>query len=331
MALFRGQRPRASSSSPRTTGGNSRPAHALPPMRRSRDGAEIIVGPLLSESVAGVAPAARQAGVPVLAFSNNAQVAGDGVYLASFLAEQEGGGASSRTPPRAASAASPLLIPGRCLRPPSSKPPSAAPSSAMAARWPSPSATPLAANGMLGPAKRIVEADQGRRGADAPPSMRCSFPAARTGCRRSARSSPMPASTPRRSSCSAPAPGISPSISREAAFVGGWYPSPRPDRLARLLGAFRQDLRHGAAAHRLGGLRHPRHRHRPVVPTRPGQRYTAANLTRTNGFSGVDGIVPLQCRRHERARPCRPRGAEVRLRPSSTVRRAASRRRRSPR
>lgn len=54
-----------------------------------KDGAELILGPLLATSVKAVAPVARQANVPVIAFSNDRQVAGKGVYLLSFLAEQE--------------------------------------------------------------------------------------------------------------------------------------------------------------------------------------------------------------------------------------------------
>ncbi|MCK9911844.1 ABC transporter substrate-binding protein, partial [Microbacteriaceae bacterium K1510] len=54
-----------------------------------KEGAEIIIGPLMSQAVSGVAPVAREAKVPVLSFSNNTQVAGDGVYLINFLAEQE--------------------------------------------------------------------------------------------------------------------------------------------------------------------------------------------------------------------------------------------------
>ena len=42
------------------------------------------LGPLFAKSVAAVAPVARQAGVPVIAFSNDRQVAGNGVYLLSF-------------------------------------------------------------------------------------------------------------------------------------------------------------------------------------------------------------------------------------------------------
>jgi ABC-type branched-subunit amino acid transport system substrate-binding protein len=49
-----------------------------------KDGASLIVGPLFAKSVAAVAPIARQAKVPVVAFSNDRQVAGRGVYLLSF-------------------------------------------------------------------------------------------------------------------------------------------------------------------------------------------------------------------------------------------------------
>lgn len=52
-------------------------------------GAEIIVGPLFGPSVAAVAPIARDRGVPVLAFSTEKSVAGNGVYLLSFLPQSE--------------------------------------------------------------------------------------------------------------------------------------------------------------------------------------------------------------------------------------------------
>jgi len=53
------------------------------------DGAEIILGPLFSETVAAVAPIARAAGAPLIAFSSDVQSAGDGVYLLSFPPELE--------------------------------------------------------------------------------------------------------------------------------------------------------------------------------------------------------------------------------------------------
>lgn len=52
-------------------------------------GAEIILGPLFSSSVRAVAPVARDRGVPVIAFSTDRSVAGNGVYLLSFQPENE--------------------------------------------------------------------------------------------------------------------------------------------------------------------------------------------------------------------------------------------------
>lgn len=53
------------------------------------EGAEIIIGPLFAHSVGVVGGAARQRGVPVIAFSTDASVAARGVYLLSFLPESD--------------------------------------------------------------------------------------------------------------------------------------------------------------------------------------------------------------------------------------------------
>src|SRR5262245_56130998 len=53
------------------------------------EGAEIIIGPLFAHSVGVVGAAARQRGVPVIAFSTDATVAARGVYLLSFLPESD--------------------------------------------------------------------------------------------------------------------------------------------------------------------------------------------------------------------------------------------------
>jgi len=52
-------------------------------------GAEVIVGPLFAGSVKAVTPLARDRGVPVLAFSTDRTVAGDGIYLLSFQPQNE--------------------------------------------------------------------------------------------------------------------------------------------------------------------------------------------------------------------------------------------------
>jgi len=53
------------------------------------EGATLILGPLLSSEVQAISPIARQRNVPVVAFSSVAGVAGDGVYLMSFLPSEE--------------------------------------------------------------------------------------------------------------------------------------------------------------------------------------------------------------------------------------------------
>ena len=52
-------------------------------------GAEVIVGPLFAPSVSAVAPLARDRGVPVIAFSTDRSVAGNGIYLLSFQPQSE--------------------------------------------------------------------------------------------------------------------------------------------------------------------------------------------------------------------------------------------------
>jgi branched-chain amino acid transport system substrate-binding protein len=48
------------------------------------EGNGLFLGPLLADDVRAVAPVARRAGVPVISFSNDASVAGGGVYLMGF-------------------------------------------------------------------------------------------------------------------------------------------------------------------------------------------------------------------------------------------------------
>lgn len=51
--------------------------------------AQLILGPLLADSVRATAPAARAAGVPVVAFSNSREVAGGGVFILGFVPRQQ--------------------------------------------------------------------------------------------------------------------------------------------------------------------------------------------------------------------------------------------------
>ena len=73
---------------PRDTGGSpegaSRAAAEL-----VGEGAEIVLGPLFSTSVQASAAITRSRGLPMIAFSSDRRVAGDGVYLLSFTPYQE--------------------------------------------------------------------------------------------------------------------------------------------------------------------------------------------------------------------------------------------------
>jgi len=53
------------------------------------EGARLIVGPLFAQSVGAAAQVARPRGVPIIAFSTDANVAARGVYLLSFLPESD--------------------------------------------------------------------------------------------------------------------------------------------------------------------------------------------------------------------------------------------------
>ncbi len=52
-------------------------------------GAEILIGPLFATSVKAIAHEARDRGVPVLAFSTDKSVAGDGIFLLGFLPDND--------------------------------------------------------------------------------------------------------------------------------------------------------------------------------------------------------------------------------------------------
>jgi branched-chain amino acid transport system substrate-binding protein len=63
--------------------------------RAIAEGNRLILGPLLSEEVRAMAPVAQRARVPVIAFSNDESVAGDGVYILGFTPRQSIGRVAS--------------------------------------------------------------------------------------------------------------------------------------------------------------------------------------------------------------------------------------------
>jgi ABC-type branched-subunit amino acid transport system substrate-binding protein len=73
-----------------TADDSARPEEAAAAANRLlAQGAEVLIGPLFAASVLAVAPAARDRGVPVIAFSTDRTVAGNGIYLLSFQPQNE--------------------------------------------------------------------------------------------------------------------------------------------------------------------------------------------------------------------------------------------------
>jgi branched-chain amino acid transport system substrate-binding protein len=71
-----------------TTFDSSQIGAAAAAERAIASGAGLILGPLLADDVRAVAPIARRARVPVIAFSNDAGVAGNGVYILGITPAQ---------------------------------------------------------------------------------------------------------------------------------------------------------------------------------------------------------------------------------------------------
>ncbi len=72
-----------------TTYDSAAPGGAVGAAQRAlADGNGLILGPLLADDVRAAAPIARQAGVPIVAFSNDENVAGGGVHIMGFTPDQ---------------------------------------------------------------------------------------------------------------------------------------------------------------------------------------------------------------------------------------------------
>lgn len=87
MALFDFANPRLMLMPMDTKG--QRDGAAMAARQALSQGADIVLGPLFSEEVAAAANVTRGSGRPMIAFSSDRQVAGNGVYLLSFSPEQE--------------------------------------------------------------------------------------------------------------------------------------------------------------------------------------------------------------------------------------------------
>lgn len=87
LALF-DEAPSGVEFAPRDTGGTPTGARAAA-QAAIAEGARVLVGPLTSAEAAAVVPVARAAGVPVLAFTNDAQRSGEGAWVLGTTPQQQ--------------------------------------------------------------------------------------------------------------------------------------------------------------------------------------------------------------------------------------------------
>src|SRR4030095_8686252 len=83
-----------------------------------------------------------------------------------------------------------------------------------------------------------------------------------------------------------------PGIGNEKAVVGGWYPAPDPKGWSGFVERYSKT--YGSAPPRIASLGYDAVSLAvSLSPNPPGQRFTTTQLTRSSGFSGVDGLFRL--------------------------------------
>ncbi|MFV0369629.1 MAG: penicillin-binding protein activator [Hyphomicrobiaceae bacterium] len=252
-----------------------------------RDGADIILGPLFASSVAAASPITRQANIPVLAFSNDTRVAGNGVYLMSFLAAPEVDRivsfAASRGKQRFAA-----LIPadayGNSVEPAFRSAVQRNGGTLVHIERYSPRA-----NAMLDPVKRTAEAINNARAAGAPVDA-LFLPGGQDTLPQLAPLMAYNGIDPKSLQLLGTGSWDYPNVGREQTLAGGWYPSPDPRSWQDFSGRFARTF--GSAPPRLASLAYDAVNIAVSLASGDAQsRYSAMALTNSRGFNGVDGNI----------------------------------------
>jgi ABC-type branched-subunit amino acid transport system substrate-binding protein len=249
-------------------------------------GATLILGPLYAKSVAAVGPVARKAGVPVVAFSSDRQVAGHGVYLLSFQpapeVERVVGYAAKRGKRRFAA-----LIPedgfGKLVEPVFRGAIARAGGSVAAVET-----YPASANGLLDPLRKIGAAIAAAE-AEAAPIDALFVPGGQEYLDNIARLIPHAKIDVGKVKLIGTGGMDYPNAGRDKSLIGAWYPGPDP----RGWGDFAQRYAksYGQGPPRIAGLAYDAVNLAIALAGEGG--HTPASLTRAKGFAGIDGPYRL--------------------------------------
>ncbi|GAB4233205.1 MAG: penicillin-binding protein activator [Methyloligellaceae bacterium] len=255
------------------------------------DGAEIILGPLFATSVAAAAPIARERNIPVVAFSTDRKVAGNGVYLLSFLAGRDVprivSFAISRGKQRFAA-----LIP----KTPYGTIVEASFRQAVSARGGTIVAIerfPPDANGMLEPAKRIAALAKSEDPA-VPPQIDALFiPAGQETLPTLSALLPYYEIDTQKVQLLGTGQWDYPNVGKEKPLVGGWFPAPDPKGWSSFTQRYVKSYE--KTPPRLASLAYDAVSLVVTLSNNPpGRRFTPEQLTRSSGFAGVDGLFRLR-------------------------------------
>lgn len=254
------------------------------------DGAELILGPLFATNVSAAAAPARAARIPVLAFSNDRQVAGSGVFVLGHSVETEVERVVSFAVAQGKRRIA-ALIPDDAY--------GHLAESALKATLQRSDGTlvasqrfPRSANGMLEPARQLgmtlKELDGGGQPADAlllpgDPDLLAQLAPLLTYAG---------VDTARLKILGTGAMD-QPGLGREKMYVGAWFAAPDPTGWRQFTSQYTNT--YGSAPPRIATLAYDAVGLAiSLSKGPPGGRYTAETLTRPTGFSGVDGPVLLK-------------------------------------
>ena len=246
------------------------------------EGAEVILGPLTASTVPAAAQTARAKNIPVIAFSNDVSVAGPGVYLLSFLAQQETqrvvtyAGAQGK---RRFAALIPATPYGDAVEPAFRQAVTAAGGTVVAIER-----YPLDANKMLEPTQRVLTAVNSNS-ADA-----LFIPGGDDVLALMGPQLTYAGLDGTRVKLLGTSAWDTAAIARQPAFLGGWFAGPDMRGFAAFSDRFRKTF--GTTPPRLASLSYDAMN---LVITLASEqnpaKYSQPSVTRAGGYMGVDGVV----------------------------------------
>ena len=254
-----------------------------------KGGAQLILGPLFAKAVSAVAPVARHAHVPVVSFSTDMHVAGNGVYLLSFQPAPEVARivayAAQKGKRRFAA-----LIPDDAL----GKVAAAAFTEAVGRAGGSIVAMetyPLSANAVVEPMRKVSAAIQSAE-ANGVPVDALFLPGGQENVELVARLLPQAEIDTEKVKILGTGGLDYPNVGREARLVGAWYPAPDSRGWADFSQRYAKS--YGQAPPRIASLAHDAVSLAIALSSgADGQRFDAVQLTRPGGFTGIDGAYRL--------------------------------------